>query len=68
LRNVQFISAELLLGPPDNLDLDGIDWLIVGRESGLRHRPMREERVLDLCDHSRLEWSEMPSIREPAPA
>jgi protein gp37 len=47
---VRFVSAEPLLGPLDALDLDGIDWLIAGGESGARHRPMREEWVLDLRD------------------
>jgi protein gp37 len=36
---VRFISAEPLLGPLDDLDLDGIDWLIAGGESGPNHRP-----------------------------
>jgi protein gp37 len=31
---VRFISAEPLLGPLPSLDLTGIDWLIVGGESG----------------------------------
>jgi len=35
---VRFISAEPLLGPLENLDLSGIDWLIAGGESGPRHR------------------------------
>lgn len=30
---IRFISAEPLLGPLDELDLDGIDWLIAGGES-----------------------------------
>ncbi len=33
-----------------NLDLTGIDWLIVGGESGPKHRPMRAEWVRDLRD------------------
>ena len=37
---VRFISAEPLLGPLPSLDLTGIDWLIVGGESGPEHRPM----------------------------
>jgi protein gp37 len=37
---VRFISAEPLLGPLERLSLDGIDWLIVGGESGPRARPM----------------------------
>jgi protein gp37 len=32
------------------LNLDGIDWLIVGGESGRGHRPVREEWVRDLRD------------------
>jgi protein gp37 len=47
---VRFISAEPLLGPLDALDLDRIDWLIAGGESGPRHRPIREEWVRDLRD------------------
>lgn len=37
---VRFISAEPLLGPLDDLDLHGIDWLIAGGESGPNHRPV----------------------------
>jgi protein gp37 len=33
-----------------SLDLDGIDWLIVGGESGQGHRPMDAEWVRDLRD------------------
>lgn len=47
---VRFISAEPLLGPLEGLKLDGIDWLIVGGESGVRHRQMREEWVVELRD------------------
>lgn len=36
---VRFLSCEPLLGPL-RLDLDGIDWVIVGGESGPSHRPM----------------------------
>lgn len=36
---VKFLSAEPLLGPMDNLDLDGIDWVIGGGESGAGARP-----------------------------
>lgn len=45
---VRFVSAEPLLGPLENLDLTGIDWLIAGGESGPGHRPVREEWLLDL--------------------
>lgn len=37
---VRFISAEPLLGPLPSLSLRGIDWLIVGGESGPEFRPM----------------------------
>ena len=36
---IRFLSCEPLLGPLQ-LDLDGIDWVIVGGESGTQHRPM----------------------------
>jgi protein gp37 len=42
---VRFLSCEPLLGPLDDLDLTGIHWLIVGGESGKRHRPMQQEWV-----------------------
>lgn len=35
---VRFISAEPLLGPLDDLSLEGIDWLIAGGESGPGYR------------------------------
>jgi len=50
--HVKFLSLEPLLGPLPNLDLDGIDWVIVGGESGPRARKMRVEWVRpirDLC-------------------
>lgn len=37
---VRFISAEPLLGPLPSLDLTGIDWLILGGESGPGSRPV----------------------------
>jgi protein gp37 len=47
---VRFVSAEPLLGPLEGLDLDGIDWLIAGGESGPRHRRIDREWVRDLRD------------------
>ncbi len=47
---VRFISAEPLLGPLEGLDLDGIHWLIAGGESGARHRPVKQEWVIELRD------------------
>ncbi|MBI5118861.1 phage Gp37/Gp68 family protein [Candidatus Poribacteria bacterium] len=56
LRNthahVKFLSLEPLLGPLPNLDLRGIDWVIVGGESGPRSRALREEWVLDIRDQA----------------
>ena len=37
---VRFVSAEPLLGALDDINLDGIDWLIAGGESGPGARPM----------------------------
>jgi protein gp37 len=42
---VKFVSCEPLLGPIDDLDLTGIDWVIVGGESGRNPRPMKKEWV-----------------------
>ena len=44
---IRFVSAEPLLGPL-HLDLDGIDWLIVGGESGPRARPVDVNWVREL--------------------
>jgi protein gp37 len=47
---VRFISAEPLLGPLEGLELDGIDWLIAGGESGFRHRRIDPAWVRELRD------------------
>jgi protein gp37 len=47
---VRFISAEPLLGSVESLNLDGIDWVIAGGESGPRHRALRSEWVESLRD------------------
>jgi protein gp37 len=54
---VKFLSLEPLLGPLPTLDLSGIDWVIVGGESGPGARPIEEQWVLDikaLCRRSRV--------------
>jgi len=48
---VRFLSCEPLLGPLPWLDLTGIDWVIVGGESGPEARPMREEWVTEIRDN-----------------
>lgn len=44
----KFVSFEPLLGPLPALDLDGIDWVIVGGESGPGARPMDKRWVVDI--------------------
>lgn len=43
--HIKFLSLEPLLGPLPNLNLRGIDWVIVGGESGPYARPMRQAWV-----------------------
>ena len=40
---VKFLSLEPLLGPLSDLNLDGINWVIVGGESGPGARPMQPD-------------------------
>lgn len=45
---IKFLSLEPLLGPLADLNLDNIDWVIVGGESGPGSRPMRKYWVEDI--------------------
>lgn len=45
---VKFLSLEPLLGPLRRLNLKGIDWVIVGGESGHQARPMDASWVVDI--------------------
>jgi protein gp37 len=47
---IRFLSLEPLLGPLPSLDLAGIDWVIVGGESGPDFRPLDLGWVRDLRD------------------
>lgn len=47
---IRFLSLEPLLGPLPSLDLTGIDWVIVGGESGPNFRPLDLDWVRDLRD------------------
>jgi protein gp37 len=47
---VKFVSFEPLLGSVVPLDLRGIDWVIVGGESGPRSRPMLEAWAIEIRD------------------
>jgi len=50
---VRFLSCEPLLGPLDDLPLDGIHWVIVGGESGPGARPMQAEWVRTILEQCR---------------
>jgi protein gp37 len=45
---VKFLSLEPLLGPLKKLNLEGMDWVIVGGESGHNARPMNPNWVTDI--------------------
>lgn len=57
LRNtdaaVRFLSVEPLLEDLGKVELQGMDWMIVGGESGAGARPMKKEWVLPLRDQCR---------------
>jgi protein gp37 len=50
---IKFLSLEPLLGPLDNLPLQGIDWVIAGGESGPGARRMDRQWVIDIRDQCR---------------
>lgn len=45
---IKFLSVEPLIGPLPQLNLEGINWVIVGGESGFKARPMKEKWVQDI--------------------
>lgn len=50
---IKWLSCEPLINDLGNLNLDGIDWVIVGGESGFNARPMKEEWAINIrnqCD------------------
>ncbi|MCB0543574.1 MAG: phage Gp37/Gp68 family protein [Saprospiraceae bacterium] len=47
---VKFLSLEPLIGPLPRLNLEGMDWVIVGGESGRKPRPMQPEWVKDILE------------------
>jgi protein gp37 len=47
---VKFLSLEPLLGPLPGLNLEGMDWVIVGGESGPGARPMDPAWVTEIRD------------------
>jgi protein gp37 len=48
--HIKFLSLEPLLGPLPNLNLEGMDWVIVGGESGPGARVMHKEWALEIRD------------------
>lgn len=53
--SVKFLSIEPMIGPTPDLDLGGIDWVIVGGESGFGARPIQKEWIEDVqaqCEKS----------------
>lgn len=46
----KFLSCEPLIGPLPNMNLEKIDWVIVGGESGPHARPMNPDWVIDILD------------------
>jgi len=55
--HIKFLSLEPLLGPLSHMNLEDIDWVIVGGESGPGARPMREEWAVDIkkqCQRARI--------------
>jgi protein gp37 len=51
---VRFLSCEPLLGPLPALELSGIHWVIVGGESGQRHRPLQRSWVRQIRSQCRI--------------
>jgi len=48
--HTKFLSLEPLLSSIPNLPLNNIDWVIVGGESGIKARPIKQEWVQDIRD------------------
>ena len=49
---IKFISFEPLLGSFKKLDIEGVDWIIVGGESGPNSRMMKKEWVIAIKDQA----------------
>jgi len=54
---IRFLSCEPLLEDLGILNLQNIDWIIVGGESGHRARPMKEEWVLSIKEQTERQGS-----------
>ena len=49
--HTKFLSLEPLLGPLPGIELEGVDWVIVGGESGPKARPIKAEWVREIRDN-----------------
>jgi protein gp37 len=49
---IRFLSCEPLLEDLDEMNLENIDWVIVGGESGTSARPMKQEWVLSIQEQT----------------
>jgi protein gp37 len=47
---IKFLSCEPLIGPLPNMNLENIDWIIVGGESGHNLRPINADWVLNILE------------------
>ena len=52
--HIKFLSIEPMLGSMQNLNLSGIDWVIVGGESGPGARDIKKEWVVDIKNQCEL--------------
>ena len=51
--DVKFISFEPLIGSVGKVDLSGIDWAIIGGESGFGFRAVQKEWIMEIIDQCR---------------
>lgn len=51
---IKFLSCEPLIAPIPNLNLNGIDWVIVGGESGRKPRPIEKEWVEEIHQNCKI--------------
>lgn len=54
---IKFLSLEPLIGNLKGLNLKGMDWVIVGGESGHKARPVKKEWIIDIknqCNKSKI--------------
>jgi len=54
IAKTKFLSCEPLIGPLDNIDLSGIDWVVVGGESGPGSRPIEKSWVTHIKNQCEL--------------